>query len=171
MRPHVEYAQPVWSPYLRKHIKMIENVQIRATKLVDGLKNFDYAERLDKLGLPTLLHRRDRGDMIQIWKHFNSYDRSTLSSQFKVSPRSNRNHRYQLTWNRPKDWPQGIQTNSFYFRTPNVWNHLPKKVVEAKDIDTFKSLLDEAWINHPSKRSIDVPSITNDLDRFEEAFL
>ncbi len=60
VRPHLEYAQPVWSPHLRKHIKMVENVQIRATKLVDGLKNLDYAERLDKLGLPTLLHRRER---------------------------------------------------------------------------------------------------------------
>ena len=172
VRPHLEYAQPVWSPHLRKHIKMVENVQIRATKLVDGLKNLDYAERLDKLGLPTLLHRRERGDMIQLWKHFNSYDRSTLSSNFKVSPRSNRNHhRYQLTWNRAKDGVQGLQTNSFYFRTPNIWNHLPTKVVEAKVIDTFKSRLDEAWINHPTKRSIDVPSVTNDQDRFGEAVL
>ena len=80
VRPHLEYAQPVWSPHLRKHIKMIENVQIRATKLVDGLKNLEYADRLDKIGLPTLIYRRNRGDMIQLWKHLNSYDSSTLSS-------------------------------------------------------------------------------------------
>ena len=39
VRPHLEYAQVVWSPHLRKHINMLENVQIRATKLVDGVKN------------------------------------------------------------------------------------------------------------------------------------
>ena len=39
VRPHLEYAQPVWSPHLRKHIKMLETVQIRATKLVDGFSN------------------------------------------------------------------------------------------------------------------------------------
>ena len=41
VRPHVEYANPVWCPHLRKHIKMLENVQIRVTKLVDSMKHMD----------------------------------------------------------------------------------------------------------------------------------
>ena len=52
VRPHLEYAQVVWSPHLVKQVKMIENVQIRATKLVDGLSDLDYPERLKKLELP-----------------------------------------------------------------------------------------------------------------------
>ena len=43
VRPHLEYAQVVWSPHSKKLINMLENVQIRATKLVDGLSNLDYA--------------------------------------------------------------------------------------------------------------------------------
>ena len=57
VRPHLEYAQSVWSPHLRKYIRLIENVQERATKLVDGMKNLDYGERLEMLDLPTLFHR------------------------------------------------------------------------------------------------------------------
>ena len=34
VRPHLEYAQAVWSPYLTKHVNLLDNVQIRATKLV-----------------------------------------------------------------------------------------------------------------------------------------
>ena len=52
VRPHLEYAQAVWSPYLAKHINMIERVQIRATKLVDGMGNMEYEERLGQLKLP-----------------------------------------------------------------------------------------------------------------------
>ena len=167
VRPHLEYAQPVWSPHLRKHIKMLENVQIRATKLVDGMKNLEYTERLKELKLPTLLHRRERGDMIQVWKHFNTYDQSTLSTNFKICPRTNRKHCYQITWNRPKDGAHGVQTNSFYFRTANKWNNLPTKVVEAKNINTFKSRLDEAWVNHPTKYTIDEQY---DQDKFLEVF-
>ena len=133
------------------------------------MKNMDYAQRLEKLDLPTLLHRRERGDMIQVWKHFNSYNQSTLSSSFIHCPRTNRNHRHQITWNRPKDGTNGIQANSFYYRISRPWNNLPQKVVEAKTIDGFKSGLDDAWENHPTKRSINTLSSTNDLEQFEEA--
>ena len=46
VRPHLEYAQVVvWSPYLKKYRNMLENVQIRATKLVDGMASIPYHER------------------------------------------------------------------------------------------------------------------------------
>ena len=35
VRPHLEYAQVVWSPKLRKHSKLLEDVQRRATRTVE----------------------------------------------------------------------------------------------------------------------------------------
>ena len=70
VRPHLEYAQSVWAPHLCKYINMLENVQKRATKLVDCLGNLEYAERLERLQLPSLAYRRLRGDMIELFKHF-----------------------------------------------------------------------------------------------------
>ena len=68
VRPHLEYAAPVWAPHLVKHIEALENVQIRATKLVPGLAKYDYSERLKIPKLPTLAYRRTRGDMITAYK-------------------------------------------------------------------------------------------------------
>ena len=68
MRPHIEYAQSVWSPYLKKHIHMIENVQRRARKVIPGFIKISYEERLKKLKLPTLKYHRLRGDMIEVYK-------------------------------------------------------------------------------------------------------
>ena len=46
VRPHLEYAIPVWRPCFRKDIKLIENVQRRASRMVNELKKFEYDERL-----------------------------------------------------------------------------------------------------------------------------
>ena len=70
VRPHLEYAQAVWSPHLKKHINLLENVQRRATRLIDGYKDLSYPERLESLGLPTLVYRRARGEMIEMYKHY-----------------------------------------------------------------------------------------------------
>ena len=49
VRPHLEYANSVWSPLNKTDATLIENVQRRATKLVPNLKELDYEDRLKKL--------------------------------------------------------------------------------------------------------------------------
>ena len=78
IRPHLEYATPVWSTHYKKDKIIIENVQRRATKLVSTCKNLPYKhdqERLRKLGLPTLEYRREREDMIQTYKILHGIDK------------------------------------------------------------------------------------------------
>ena len=68
VRPHLEYANQIWIPYLIKHVEEIENVQRRATKRLPGMAELSYPDRLRKLYLPTLAYRRARGDMIELFK-------------------------------------------------------------------------------------------------------
>ena len=158
VRPHLEYAQSVWSPHLRKHINMLENVQIRATKLVDGLARLDYPERLKILNLPTLAYRRLRGDLIEIYKHFHYYDIETISATFQPRERVTRKHAFQLLECNAKDGSRGIQSNSFYYRPTRAWNNLPKTVVDTKSINSFKNRLDK----HMSK-----DGVTINIERIE----
>ena len=136
VRPHLEYGEAVWSPHLARNIDAIENVQIRATKLVDGLSDLDYSERLKKLSLPTLAYRRRRGDIIELYKHFHTYDKSTLAPSFKPKERISRQHRFQLHAPPTKD---GAQTNFFFQRTTKMWNNLPEHVVEAEEVNTSRT--------------------------------
>ena len=89
--------------------------------------------------------------MIEVYKHFNSYDRATLAPSFNPRERSSRQHGYQLIPPKADDGARGIQTNSFYHRVAQTWNNLPKKVVEAETIDAFKNALDEHWKDDPMK--------------------
>jgi len=68
VRPHVEYANSVWSPYKKCDIEAIKKNQKRATKLVISLRKLPYKERLQHLNLYTLKYRRLRGDMIEVFK-------------------------------------------------------------------------------------------------------
>ena len=68
VRPLLEYCVQVWSPYKQKHIDLIEGVQRRAVRMVPGMNNLSYEQRLVKLGLTKLVERRFRGDMIETYK-------------------------------------------------------------------------------------------------------
>ena len=111
--------------------------------MVDGFKGMEYEERLKKLDLPTLAYRRMRGDLIEVYKHINTYDKATIPPTFQVCERSTRTHNQQLLSRKPKDGVRGLHTNFFYQRVTKIWNNLPSNVVEAEDINDFKNRLDE----------------------------
>ena len=58
-----------------KDIKLIEGVQRRATKLLAGMQDFNYNDRLKMLGLQRLEERRMRSDLLETFKIVNrKYD-------------------------------------------------------------------------------------------------
>ncbi len=150
VRPHAEYAQAVWHPHKRKHINIIEKVQRRATKTVEGLRNLSYEQRLKRLNLTTLAYRRHRGDMIEVFKIVHGIY-NVASSRGILHRNDNmrtRGHRYRL---RKERCNRGTRLHSFGHRVVSVWNGLPPNVVEAPSLATFERRLDVHWMNHPLK--------------------
>jgi len=72
VRPILEYSNPVWGPIFYSGPKKIKNVQRRATRLVLSIRNSTYSERLAMLDLPSINYRQKRGDLILLYKIFNS---------------------------------------------------------------------------------------------------
>jgi len=96
VRPHLEYCIPIWSPYLMKDIKLIEGVQRRATKLVEGIGNWSYDERLKYLGLTRLDTRRVRSDLIETFKIMNGLYNVNREMFFKLDVSGRRGHNMKL---------------------------------------------------------------------------
>ena len=65
VRPILEYGNAVWSPHKRKHIDLLEGVQRSFTKRIFGMRDLDYTQRLERLGLPSLEFRRVRGILLR----------------------------------------------------------------------------------------------------------
>ena len=121
VRPHVEYANSIWSPYKKGDIEAIEKVQKRATKLVISLKRLPYKERLLQLNLHTLKYRRLRGDVIEVYKIINDmYDRS-VALELPRNVSSTRGNEYKL---QNHSFHHNFRTFSFAARVFNVWNSL-----------------------------------------------
>ena len=75
IRPRLEYAAVVWSPHKKKNIKRVERIQRVATKMVPSLRDRTYEERWEILELPTLEKRRERSDLIAVFRAMNGLER------------------------------------------------------------------------------------------------
>ena len=75
---------------LNKDIDIIEAVQRRATKIIPGMTNMTYTERLKLMKLPSLKYRRKRGDLIEVYKFTHSIYNIQMKPDFLKLDNSNR---------------------------------------------------------------------------------
>eukprot|EP00061_Rhincodon_typus_P015703 g43524.t1 len=77
--PLLEYCIQFWSPCYRKDFIKLERVQKKFDRMLLGMEGLIYKERLDRLGLFSLEHRRLRGDLIEVYKIMSRECESTLN--------------------------------------------------------------------------------------------
>ena len=141
VRPHLEYCIQAWNPYLRKDVDMLEKIQRRATKLIPGLRDLTYEERLNECGLTTLETRRLRGDQIEVFKILNGYENIDSNIFFEIKEsKITRGHNYTLV---KKQSRLDVRKYSFSQRTINVWNNLSTDRVQASSVNMFKNKIDK----------------------------
>ena len=128
IRPHLEYGNIVWGPHYAEDIKSIEKVQRRATKLVPELKNLSYEERLRELNLPSLAHRRRRGDMIVTYKLMTGQMNINKDNFLKISSLTTRGYQFKI-YKEHASKLSGI--NTFSKRIVEDWNALPSGIVKS----------------------------------------
>src|SRR5215469_15321677 len=92
VRPHLEYAVQLWSPYLVKDITKIERIQKRATKMIPELREKTYAQRLKDLDIHSLETRRLRRRLIEVFKILNKFDNVEYKKCFQYDNHITRNN-------------------------------------------------------------------------------
>ena len=145
VRPHLEYAVQAWSPWTQHDIKVLEDVQRRAVRMISGLRAQSYEDKLYELDLMSLEDRRIRGDLIQTWKILHGVDNVSEGTWFtRLHSTSVRDTRassspYTLVQNLANS---ELRRNMFSYRVVRSWNSLPLKVQSSVSINAFKNNYD-----------------------------
>ena len=135
----MEYATQAWSPWLIKDVKLLQRIYRRATKLVEGMNNVPFHERLKRLNLFEFQYRRMRGDLILTYKILRTPNHPLQCLLQRKLSRTTRSHDFVL--NVPNS---RVNCRRYFFtvRVSFLWNSLPSYVVDASSVDSFKHQLD-----------------------------
>ena len=95
VRVHLEFSASVWSPWTWDLVEECEAVQRRSTRMLMGMDGLSYEQRLRVLKLPTLIFRRIRGDLINVYKYVHGIYASKLVS-LNFDDGETRGHDYKL---------------------------------------------------------------------------
>ena len=140
VRPHLEYGNTIWYPYLKRQSKSIERVQHRATRLVFKPNTLNYSERMIFLRLPSLKFRRIRGDLIQVYKIMNGMDNLDWHDFFeKAAVNITRRSKNKLFVQFSRT---NKRKNAFSNRVVPTWNALAEITKSALTLTALKKLLD-----------------------------
>ena len=144
----MEYCQAAWSPWTLGDKKVLEQVQIRAVKLMSNIKSKTYEGRLKELGITSLVKRRTRGDMITMYRIMTGKDKVDPSLWFSLTtPRggaaSTRLNTGWLNVEKPPRSSMEVRRNQFSQRVVDDWNLLPYWVTQADTVNSFKNSLDK----------------------------
>ncbi|KAK4815604.1 LOW QUALITY PROTEIN: hypothetical protein QYF61_004819 [Mycteria americana] len=133
------------SPQHRKDMDLFEWVQRRATKMIRGLDDLSYEERLRQLRLCSLEKRRIQGDLIAAFQCLKgAYMKDGEGLFIRECSGRTRGRGFKLKEGR---FRLDVRKKFFTVRVVRHWNRLPREAVDAPSLEVFKARLDGALSN------------------------
>jgi ribonuclease P/MRP protein subunit RPP40 len=140
VRPIVEYCTPAWSPHYSRDKQLLERIQHRFTRLIPGMSKLPYDARLNLLHLWSLEERRNRADLVEMFKICKGLSGIRLEEMFELSPMaSTRGHLLKI-----RKGCCRLDTRKYFFseRVISRWNNLDQAAVAVSSVNAFKGQLD-----------------------------
>ncbi|KAK4818123.1 LOW QUALITY PROTEIN: hypothetical protein QYF61_006210 [Mycteria americana] len=142
---HLEYCVQLWSPQHRKDVDLLEQVQRRATKMIRGMIHLSYEDRLREVGLFSLEKRRLQRDLTATFQYLKGAYKKDGDKLFsRACCGRTRGNGFKLKGGR---FRLEIWRKFFTMSVVKHGNRLPREMVDAPSLETFKARLDGALSN------------------------
>ena len=144
VRPIIEYNNVLWGPFYVSDNQKVERIQRKATRIIPSISQLSYRDRLRHLNLPSLQHRRRRGDLISLYQILKgAYD---IDNQLFIpsTVTITRGHTKKFFKQHTNSY---TRSKFFSNRVINDWNSLPQFIVDSSSVNEFKMLLDRHYSN------------------------
>ena len=139
IRPLLEYCSYIWNTGYAGDLSMMERIQRRWTRSIEGFEGMSYGQRLSNLNLFSVQGRLLRADLILTYKIFHGLTSLRPDSLFQVAVSSRtRGHNYKILT--PLTHIE-VRRRFFAVRVINWWNSLGHDTVNADSLNNFKVLL------------------------------
>lgn len=139
IRPLIEFGSCLWNTGYLGDLKLLESVQRRWTRQIEGMSDLSYHDRLKALDLYSVQGRLLRADLIKYWKIFHGECGILPEDVFtKPPPVATRGHRYKIAhvFSSTK-----ARKRFFSVRCVAQWNSLPDSIVALNSVGAFKAAL------------------------------
>ncbi len=124
VRPILETNSPVWNPWLKKDIELLDKVQRQCERLCSQSPT-----------LQPLELRRRKADMRGTYKFLHDYYKTDAGTLFSLNTRASRGHSLKLSKELTRT---EIRQQFFGNRVVNAWNELHEATVKTPSLDRLK---------------------------------
>ena len=150
VRSGLEYNCPLWNPSSATCINKIEAVQRTFTSKIKQCENMNYWERLKYLRITSLERRRDRYDIVYMWKMLEGLVPTIPTLCVRENIRLGRYVVIPSIPTKIREKWRSVKFQSFCCRAGRSFNSMPKELrnLTGVKLETFKQSLDKLlrWI-------------------------
>ena len=115
--------------------------------MIPEIRNHSYQQRLKDLRLISLVQRRLRGQLIEVFKYLNRFNNVIKIGHFDYdfNDRTRNNGKKLIV----KPFNTSVAQHFLSSNITTTWNSLPYDVVNSGTVNKFKNHLDVHWEDNP----------------------
>ena len=115
--------------------------------MIPEIRNHSFHQRIQDLDLISLVQRRLRGQLTEVFKYLNRFPTASAIGLFDYDHNDRtRNNGANLI---VKHFNTSVAQHFYAIKITTTWNSLPNEVVTSRTVNSFKNSLEKHWAENP----------------------